>query len=226
MHVSKYPTVKSPKVTKAVGVGLVMAAALTAGGLASSGCQPGALPDCDGDEECREKYVRVSASGGSSGSGGSGGGSGSGGTGGGSGGGGGTGSVTVNAMTKVAGCDKFDTLGGADAFFKMRCGSGVGCHQKAYDMVWQDYETPEVWRRMVNRKAIASCAPDGKVIDGSDYAKSVLLIKTNDPMIKCPDGSKAGADPMPPPSMAAMYPALTDGEKTCIENFVKAAAGK
>lgn len=220
------------RVTRAVGVGMVVTVALVGSAAIWTSCAPGTLPPCENeDDEYPDCYIP--GDGGSSNRGGSGGGGNMGGSGGGmmggmGGGSGGGGGGAVNAMTAVMGCSKFKNLGEADAFFKMRCASGTGgCHQKAYGIAWGDLESPGVWMRYTDKDPVASCNGSAKLIEpGAKYKDSVLLIKTQQTEPKCPDGKPAGADPMPPPKMAAMYPALSADEKTCIEAFVKAAAGQ
>jgi hypothetical protein len=219
------------RVNRMVGVGMALGF-IALGSVSAISCNPGALPECPQEGDDRD---RIDCWGGGDGgpAGGAGGG-GAGGSTGGSGGmtamggaGGGTG-MMVSATTAVAGCDKFNTLGGADAFFKMRCGTGTSCHPVGLKDIWQDFESANAFSRLLNRDAKVTCiAGKGKIIDGTDHTKSILLLKTKDAMPKCADGATAG-ELMPPQSMSpmGMYPALSAAEKTCIENFVKAAAGK
>jgi hypothetical protein len=221
---------------KLVGVGIAVGfAALGATG--SFSCAPGVLPPCEDDNAEYPDCWSPSAGDGGANPGGSGGnaGSGGGGSGGGMAGGmGGMGGVaagggsgkTPTATSAVAPCTKFQTLGEADAWFKMRCGSGKGgCHQAMYRAVWGELESADIWKRLSNVDAVQSCKGSSKmIVPGADWKKSVLYIKTHEMMPKCPDGKEAGATIMPPPGMAD-YPALTAEEKTCIENFVKVAAG-
>ena len=129
--------------------------------------------------------------------------------------------------TKVANCAKYPTLAAMDDFFATRCADNIVCHAT---VVYSDFKMPEVWRRMFNKNAYASCKKS-KMLDPSDYRKSMFLAKQQAP-VACPitngDQDLPG-DTMPPPPAKQLRPdkvaALTPDELTCLENFVKAATG-
>jgi hypothetical protein len=146
--------------------------------------------------------------------------------GGGNGGSGGT-AMAPPGTTKVANCAKYPTLAAMDDFFLTRCADNVACHAT---VVYSDFKMPEVWRRMFNKNAYASCKKT-KMLDPTDYRKSMFLAKQQAP-VTCPitngDQDLPG-DTMPPPPAKQLRPdkvaALTAEELTCLENFVKAATG-
>jgi hypothetical protein len=214
----------------APGVALSLFGCLVAASVLQ-GCQPGKL--CD-----KEEYSDLCANpptGGTGGGGVGGGGSGGGGTGGGGSGGNRDGgamemaAAPVNDDTPVADCADYNTLGKMDTFFAMRCGSDGACHTSPGATAWTDMKMPKVYSRLLNVAPKFACTAD-KMIDPGDWSKSVLLVKVRDAMPLCKNGSKAGTTVMPPPlaaqAQAMKQDPLTDAEKTCLENFVRAAAGK
>jgi hypothetical protein len=221
-------------------VGLTLLVAAAGGWLA---CQPGAL-DCE-ESDCSD-WQRVSAAGGAAaGSGGmagrGGGTAGMGGSmagtgggmagmgGGGRGGmGGGAPAGPPTAATPVPGCAAYPTLGDMDKLFTKSCAQTNACHGKGAP--WTEL-LANVWMTAPTAKAKLTCG-SAPLIDMASPDKSLILLKTKDAMPKCANGSAAGTI-MPPldkdqalPAGAMKVPPLTAAEKTCIENFVKAAAGK
>jgi hypothetical protein len=191
-------------------------------------CAPGELPcgKAEWQTVCAERPA-----GGAGGSGAGAGGS-TGGSGGGAGGTGGSSAFVATANTMVKDCAMFNTVGQADMFFKMRCGvEGGTCHVKAYDMIWQDFQSADVWNRFTKdptaqngpRKAKAACV-GGKLVDQDNWENSVLWAKTKSPVV-CPPGTNVIGVTMPPGNMMPMMNPLTDPEKKCIEGFLKALAG-
>jgi hypothetical protein len=158
------------------------------------------------------------------------GGSGAGGVGGAGGGGGpdGGGGPAVGPSTAVADCPKFKTLGEADGYFASRCGFNPLCHGTG--AVWTDLQKPNIWMRLLNEKTKVDCTgADTKVIDGTAWMKSLMLVKASQMTPTCPSGMTPGTVMPPPPDLQTVtpkVPALTPEEVTCISNFTKAASGK
>lgn len=150
-----------------------------------------------------------------------------GGEGGGGGGGGGAGgtSASISADTEVANCSKFSTLGAADAFFGERCGVATACH--ATGAPWSDFKAANVFMRMLDAKPKVDCT-SSKMLDKANWMKSLILAKTSQATPACPSGDSPGTQ-MPPAekdqAIQDKVPALTADEKTCVEEFVKAATG-
>jgi hypothetical protein len=210
------------------GVGLAVLASAAAAIVIAS-CKPGTICDKpDYEELCANPQLGGTSGSVDSGGGGSGGRGGTGGGGsGGTGGGGSTG--TVGPDTPVANCAQYNTLGKMDTFFAMRCGQDGLCHTGGGANAWSDLKTAPVFMRMLNTAPKFVCKTQ-KMIDPADWQKSVILLKTQQEMPKCADGTAAGATTMPPPESAqagvAMKQApLSAAEKTCIENFLRAATG-
>lgn len=209
-------------------------------GAAALGCQAGALPDCDTDEECKMMYVK--SAGGKGGAGGMApaegmGGmtpAGMGGKPAGMGGSrspdmGGGGGVTLTASTPVKNCAAYPTLGEMDKLFVKSCGVDTFCHLAK--IPYGDLKTGDIWNRMKDIKPALACA-DGKMVDSQNVANSILLVKIKQAVPACPP--MAGKDPgtiMPPlmkdqiASKTKVMP-LTPAEIACFEGFANAVAGK
>jgi hypothetical protein len=126
----------------------------------------------------------------------------------------------------VANCTKYPTLGKMDEFFAARCGLDGLCHNTSTAGLWKDLKTPKVWERMIQpgvKSGAAVCA-DSKIIDTTDWDKSVIWLVTRSPKGTCPDPSKTIARPMPPQDVTPTTPLLTAEENTCLENYLKAIA--
>jgi hypothetical protein len=210
---------KAPR-KRVAGIGTAMGAVIFLGSM-GLGCQPGTLP-CDKPEWksiCESDGGGVTSSGGSSGSGGT-----TGGMGGSSGSGGGSGTPDaggggVTAATPIMNCSDFKTVGDMDKFFGMRCGEGATCHPTTAAATFGDLKSPDVFKRIVTKSSLTCTGV--KLADTSDYTKGLIWAKT-EAMPKCPGGTSAAGAQMP--SMPMMP--LSATEKTCLENYLKALAGK
>jgi hypothetical protein len=140
---------------------------------------------------------------------------------------------TPTAVTEVKNCARFTTVGGADAYFKMRCAPGMsGCHLAMYDRQWQDFESPGVWERLTKdpmnqnqaRRSASACV-GGRVADTSNWENSVLRAKIKSPVVCPPTGSGLGGFSMPPGQLMPKMDPLEPDEVACIEGFLKALAG-
>ncbi len=208
---------KAPQ-KRVAGVGTAVGAVIV-GSILWIGCAPGALP-CSKNQEwmdiCKNVDGGGSAEGGTGGGNpatGGGGGNATGGSGGGGGGmgGGGGGGGGVTASTTVPNCDAYKTAKDMDKFFTMRCASPAGCHDTA---VAGNYKVENLWMVLPTMNAKSSCR-ESPLVDTADHAKSLLWLKVQD-MPKCPNGSSGGLK-MP----FGTQMALSDSEKTCLENFLK-----
>jgi hypothetical protein len=125
-------------------------------------------------------------------------------------------------------CPKFQTLGGADTWFQMRCGINSACHGTG--AVWTDMpmQAP-LWMKLLDKKPAVACFGGmAKLIDKADWMKSFLIVKTSQMMPACPSGGSGPGTPMPPqpPPAGIAAPPLTAEEVTCIAQFAQAAAGR
>jgi hypothetical protein len=186
-----------------VGIGRAAAGMVLAGVFGSS-CQPGELP-CDKNAEWRA--LCDEANGGSGGTGGMGGNTG-----------------TANAMTVVADCTRWPTLGDMDKFFNNRCAAGTSCHVTASAPLWTDMQTPEVWRRLRDKSPVTSCK-SAKLIDPADWRNSVIWAKVQAGTTTCPPGATSAAGIAMPPQMGfepKLEPVSAE-ELKCLEGFLRAA---
>ena len=134
--------------------------------------------------------------------------------------GGAGGMVMPPPSTPVADCPAYKTIGEMDAFFAMRCGSNSACH--APPGPFGDFKAAKVYDRTFNKPSI-ECKNE-LLIDPVDPMKSVLWLKTQDPP-KCAAGSSI------PPRMPSKIPGMDEvplkpEESTCLQNYLKALAGK
>jgi hypothetical protein len=135
------------------------------------------------------------------------------------------------ADTPVKECAKYPTLGAMDQFFAARCGAGGtgSCHITGTAAIWNDMFSKDVWRRLQTEPAKSSCKGAAKMINAEKWSESLILAKIQ-PMPVCPPGPMAGASagiPMPPQAgFQPLMEALKPDEVKCIENFLKAIAGK
>jgi hypothetical protein len=88
---------------------------------------------------------------------------------------------------------------------------------------------PDMWMRLRDVNTKVDCTPGSKLIDSSDWTKSMILIKTQQAMPTCPTGFAPGTVQPPPAELQAIdvkVPPLDATEKQCIVEFIKAAAGR
>jgi hypothetical protein len=221
---------KAPQ-TRVAGVGTALGAVIVGSVMWFGGCQPGQLP-CDKDDwkaicTTTSNPSSGSSTGGNSGNSGGSSGSNSGGSAGGSNSGGSNGGNAdamppatggkPNADTKVEGCGDYKTLGQMDTFFEKKCGSGTACHQA--NSVFGEFKGNKMWERGQTTKTKFDCMGT-LLIDPSDATKGAFFLKIN-------GDAKCGGAPlkMPPPN-ATPDQQLSGDEKTCLENYLKAIAGK
>ena len=210
---------------RTAGVGMA-AGALFLGSALWLSCQPGELP-CDRSVEwqavCDQAAGGVGGDPGPTGAGGAGGAApaspppGSGGM--------------PTAATVVQNCAQWPTLGDMDRFFANRCGAGgTGtCHNMSTAGIWNDMFSKDVWKRLQTEGGKSSCK-GAKLINTEKWSESLVLAKVQPGTPVCPPGSMPGAMPgiaMPPqmgfePKMAL----LNADEMKCLENYLKAIAGK
>jgi hypothetical protein len=197
---------------------IVLALVSLLGGAAWLSCQPGELP-CDSTPEWQAVCKREGGAGG---------------TGGGSpmGGAGGMAPV-VNKDTAVMDCAQWKTLGEMDKFFSARCagdGAATQCHVSANAAAWNDFTAADIWMRLKDQPPKFACKGGGsKLINTATWADSVILAKAKagagTPM--CPAGSNTPGLGMPPQStFMPKMDVLSADETKCLENYLKAIAGK
>ena len=133
-----------------------------------------------------------------------------------------------SAATTVKDCAMWPTLGDMDRFFASRCGAGgTGtCHNMATAGIWNDMFSANVWRRLQTEKGKSSCK-GAKLINADKWSESLILAKIQGTPACPPDGTGMAGIQMPPqmgfePKMAV----LNADEIKCIENYLKAIAGK
>lgn len=182
------------------------------------GCAPGTV-NCD-DVDC-------DGSGGTSG--GSGGGAGGGGgSAGGAGGSSGGSSGAVSLTTSVSNCGSFgSTIDEVEkSFFPMKCGTGKGgtCHGAT--AVWGDFSKQPLFSgTKAFAKASIACSGE-KLINPTNAAKSVVMLKVSNDSPKCPDGSTDNGSRMPlDETDQTKSIALSSDELNCLTSYVKAVTG-
>lgn len=142
--------------------------------------------------------------------------SGAGGGGSGGGGGGGSGSGSDILGKTVENCGDYPTIADVETkLIKVKCGDPSGCHGTSGAKFPPELKNPNMYDRLFDKPGVGVCTSD-KLIDSSDSAKSMLLTKLAETP-KCSDDSDGGAK-MPYTDKTM----LTDGDKTCLEEYVKA----
>jgi hypothetical protein len=172
-------------------------------------CQPGELP-CESSPQwqmvCNERSGGTGGTGGSTPMGGSGG---------------------AGPATAIANCSKWPTVGEMDKFFGSRCSAGTACHVMAMARAWSDFQTAEVWKRLLDKNPITSCN-GGKLINSTDWQASVIWAKVQPGAAACPPGVSGSAGVTMPPQ-STFEPKLepvSDEERTCLEGYLRALSGQ
>lgn len=131
----------------------------------------------------------------------------------------------LSAITPVANCAKWPTIGAMDQFFVGRCGLTPSCHGTG--TVWTDMQRPNAWERFNKEgtsRANVSCK-GGFLAHPTNWPDSVLWTKTRAPTI-CPPGTTGMAGLTMPPQMTydPKTPLLSPEEDNCLEGFLRAFA--
>ncbi len=133
-----------------------------------------------------------------------------------------------SADTPVKDCAKYPTLGSMDQFFAARCGAGGmgSCHITATAGIWNDMFSKDVWRRLQMESGKTSCK-GAKMINADKWSDSLILAKIQATPACPPGGAGSAGIAMPPQAgFTPLMEVLKADEVKCIENFLKAIAGK
>jgi hypothetical protein len=189
-----------------------------------SACQPGTV-DCESGA-----CGGASGGGGSTNKGGSGGGGSSGGGSGGGGSGGSSGAM-VTPDTAVPDCGMFGSkVGDVEMnFFPMKCGTGKGSTCHGSGAVWGDFSKPPLHSGTTGNKAMLKssivCTGE-KLVNTSNSAKSVIVLKVSNDGPKCPDGTTENGVRMPADEAdTTKSKPLSADELKCLTSYVKVVAG-
>jgi hypothetical protein len=132
--------------------------------------------------------------------------------------------AALGAMTPIAGCARWPTLGAMDRFFVSRCGIAPSCHGAgtAYTDMSRDF----AWYRLPASRTVVSCK-GGLLVDRTSWSNSVLWLKTQ-PVVACPPGTSGMSGVTMPPQVNydPRTPVLSLEESRCLEGFLRALAGQ